>query len=373
ANKVTVYWDPVPNATGYRVRWGTSSGMYPNVSSVQPADARMLSITGLTTQQEYYFVVEAERNGVWSAPSEEDSAIPHVGAIPWDSGDARSILQAVRSLTGNHYDDLSALSPDGVYYSSIGGAVQSEWPAPLQYNTTQGVVETSDGGLLMPLQMEDEGEGILSILQQRDHTGPYRRIRTDSQHPCIGARGSFFLPQWYVFVPSDTHASTRDTPHVYFGIAYNATGGRRVDIEGGISYHPSGRGVRRTGREEGKTPGSPPPSYARWMPYMRIRIEKPREQDTDEYIPVVGTTGSDLPWNLVLCRRHRPAHHERGRVSRKVSRSGDQSMAISDRYRPRLSVLPAHLHRYCKSAGPCEKQPASTACDFNGSTRDPQR
>ncbi|MCL6476731.1 MAG: fibronectin type III domain-containing protein, partial [Firmicutes bacterium] len=96
ANKVTVYWDEVPGATGYRVRWGTASGVYPNVSSVQSGDARMLSVTGLTSEQEYYFVVEAERNGVWSAPSEEDSAVPHVGAIPWDTGDAASILRAVR-------------------------------------------------------------------------------------------------------------------------------------------------------------------------------------------------------------------------------------------------------------------------------------
>jgi hypothetical protein len=34
---------------------------------------------------------------------------------------------------------------------------------------------------------------------------------------------------------------------------------------------------------------------------MRIRIEKPRKQgtDTDKYIPVVGTTRSDLPWDMV--------------------------------------------------------------------------
>jgi hypothetical protein len=34
ANKVTVYWDGVPGATGYRVRWGTTSGSYPNRSPV---------------------------------------------------------------------------------------------------------------------------------------------------------------------------------------------------------------------------------------------------------------------------------------------------------------------------------------------------
>ncbi|GBC91982.1 hypothetical protein HRbin15_00443 [bacterium HR15] len=100
ADKVTVYWDLVPGATGYRVRWGTASGVYPNVSSVLPAEARKLSITGLAPEQEYYFVVEAAYNGVWGPPSEEDSAVPHVGAIPhwqtvvpWDiTNDGRWVL-----------------------------------------------------------------------------------------------------------------------------------------------------------------------------------------------------------------------------------------------------------------------------------------
>jgi hypothetical protein len=34
ANKVTVYWDEVTGATGYRVRWGATSGSYPNRSPV---------------------------------------------------------------------------------------------------------------------------------------------------------------------------------------------------------------------------------------------------------------------------------------------------------------------------------------------------
>jgi hypothetical protein len=90
ANKVTVYWDEVAGATGYRVLWGTQSGVCPNSSAVLPADARQWSITGLVTEQTYYVVVQAEYNGLCGPPSEEDSAVPHVGAIPWDSGDATS-------------------------------------------------------------------------------------------------------------------------------------------------------------------------------------------------------------------------------------------------------------------------------------------
>jgi hypothetical protein len=82
---VTVYWDEVPGATGYRVRWGTTSGSYPNSSAVLPASARQHTVVGLDSEREYYFVVEAEYNGLWGPPSEEDSAVPHEGAIRWDS------------------------------------------------------------------------------------------------------------------------------------------------------------------------------------------------------------------------------------------------------------------------------------------------
>jgi hypothetical protein len=83
----TVYWDEVPGATGYRVRWGTTSGSYPNSSAVLPATARQHTVVGLDSEREYYFVVEAAYNGLWGPPLEKDSAVPHEGAIPWDTLD----------------------------------------------------------------------------------------------------------------------------------------------------------------------------------------------------------------------------------------------------------------------------------------------
>jgi hypothetical protein len=143
ANKVTVYWDGVPGATGYRVRWGTTSGSYPNSSAVLPATARQYTVSGLVRDREYYFVVEAAYNGLWGPPSEEDSAVPHEGAIPWDTQDPNQIIPAARDAFGAFYGD---------------------------------------------------------------------------------------------------NGTTRDTPHVYFGIAYRVSQCRAVDIEGGISFHPAGRG-----------------------------------------------------------------------------------------------------------------------------------
>jgi hypothetical protein len=252
ANKVTVYWDEVPGATGYRVRWGTASGLYPNVSSVQPADARMLSITGLTSEQEYYFVVEAERNGVWSAPSEEDSAVPHVGAIPWDTRDAASILQAVRAVIGNvPRGQLDVLAPDGRYYTedSFGNPVVTA-PPGIYHSETSSI---NYQGLEVPLT-RTRTEAL-----ENTKTGPYRRVRTDSGAQCVGARASFYLPpvidpnfgNVYIYINSTYKVGgepTEDTPCIYFGIAFPGT-----DMEGGLMFHAAGRqGI----------------SYPRWQPYL---------------------------------------------------------------------------------------------------------
>ena len=257
ADKVTVYWDPVPNATGYRVRWGTASGVYPHVSSVQPADARMLSIIGLTSEQEYYFVVESERNGVWSVPSEEDSAIPHVGAIPWDSGDTtlifQRIQQTINSVAGNN---VLILSPNNLIYSYAG--VQQ--PSAFYARDEQGIVPAQFPDVLIPLT------NTMPESLESTSTGPYRRVRTRQGQSYTGVRSQFWIPSTFgprypyiqITIAPQSIPATRedpssygDTPCMYFGIAYGST-----DIEGGLMFHPAGR------------MGLP---YPRWQPYLVVR------------------------------------------------------------------------------------------------------
>jgi hypothetical protein len=129
ANKVTVYWDEVPGATGYRVRWGTVSGSYPNSSSVLSASARQHTVVGLDSEREYYFVVEAEYNGLWGSPSEEDSAIPHPDAIPWDSGDPQQIMPVLRRVVSAYsaLGDLEALGPNGLIYTDSSVEYPEAW------------------------------------------------------------------------------------------------------------------------------------------------------------------------------------------------------------------------------------------------------
>jgi hypothetical protein len=63
ANSVTLAWDPVvnPNLAGYRIYYGTSTGMY-SQSYGQGLDAGNLStysVTGLSSGTRYYFVATA--------------------------------------------------------------------------------------------------------------------------------------------------------------------------------------------------------------------------------------------------------------------------------------------------------------------------
>jgi len=225
ANKVTVYWDEVAGATGYRVRWGTVSGSYPHSSPVLPADARQWSITGLVTEQTYYVVVQAEYNGLWGPPSEEDSAVPHVGAIPWDSENPSAIMASVRAITGAGWGQLEVVSPNGVVYSDLGSS-------PPYAFTQEGtdIVTYSDGTWAALLKDSEELENT--------KTGPYRRVRARLDSGIIGVRARFWLPGWaFISVPPTRPVKAHgDAPCVYFGFAY-----ANMDVEAGVMFHPAWR------------------------------------------------------------------------------------------------------------------------------------
>ncbi len=271
ANKVTVYWDEVPGATGYRVRWGTVSGSYPSASEVLSGSARQYTVSGLVSEREYYFVVEAEWNGVGGPPSEEDSAVPHMGAIPWDTQDPNQIIPAIRNLTEPPYGYLVALSPEGLLYIEDEYGIRRVKPAPYQYSPDTIQIQDRDGNIVAPLQRTgDDAESS---------TGPYRRVSTRSDLGCSGAVVMFYVPppsyaySQYINIPTSTYNrddSTRDTPYVYLGIRYGPTD-METDMEGGLGFHPAGRGIRREGQEwSDYARGIPAPNYNRWQPYLKV-------------------------------------------------------------------------------------------------------
>jgi hypothetical protein len=309
ANKVTVYWDGVPGATGYRVRWGTTSGSYPNRSAVLPATARQYTVSGLVRDREYYFVVEAAYNGLWGPPSEEDSAVPHEGAIPWDTQDPNQIIPAIRAALGVYDGEIIALSPDGWYYPEI-DAVRRRESVFYIYSPDSPEVMTVDGRLLQPMPQR-------RVREECTRTGPYRRVKTSGSVNAVAVMGEFYLPPrrhlsaniFYfdlpqsMWNPSTGTEPTRDTPHVYFGMEYKKEGGEKVDIEAMLALNPAGRGNYNpnNNREEGNQPGSAPPAFDRWL----IMLNVPKPKGGRNYLTVgeplsYGVNGQDAPYGFVV-------------------------------------------------------------------------
>jgi hypothetical protein len=81
AGNVNLAWDPVANATGYRLHYGTTSGSYP--SSVDAKNQTTVTVFGLTDGTRYYFAVKAYNTTTTSAFSNEVSAVPASSPSPF--------------------------------------------------------------------------------------------------------------------------------------------------------------------------------------------------------------------------------------------------------------------------------------------------
>jgi hypothetical protein len=290
ANKVTVYWDEVPGATGYRVRWGTVSGSYPNSSAVLPATARQYTVSGLVRNREYYFVVEAAYNGLWGPPSEEDSAVPHEGAIRWDSGNVSWIMEDVRRVTGSTAgrDMLDVLGPDGLIYSDSGVR------HPTTFFDVSRLVFTLTDFPSFEIPVTNAGREEL----ENTCTGPYRRVRARGDQNITAVRATFWIPSTFsprfpytqIFIPSevdnpDNPRRPADTPYMYFGFAFSG-----LDVEGGLMYHRAGRGDL---------------NYPRWQAYLKVvsrgRVRHPAITDTlNERGHILDNTEGGTPTRVEL-------------------------------------------------------------------------
>ena len=73
AGQVKLAWDPVTDATGYRLHYGTSSGNYS--SSIDTSNNTSVTVPGLTDGARYFFAVKAYNNTTTSGFSNEVSGV----------------------------------------------------------------------------------------------------------------------------------------------------------------------------------------------------------------------------------------------------------------------------------------------------------
>lgn len=136
-NTVNLKWWPIQGATGYTVKYGTTPGTYPN--AVSAGTATTFTVSGLSANTTYYFVVTANNAAGASAVSNEVKARTVVPAAP----------TATRA------------------FGQRGGMAQVEWQSvpgatgyKVKYGTAPGVYTTTvDAGNRMGVNLEGLASG----------------------------------------------------------------------------------------------------------------------------------------------------------------------------------------------------------------------
>ena len=144
AGQVALYWDGVPEATGYNINRGYNAGGEDYNAPPQNGSTPWTQVSyaggnnyrfvdgGLVSGAEYFYTVKAAFPEGASTPSEEHSDVPYPGAIPW--GDTpQAVLDAIRLLCNDGQvaiaDSLRSAGPDGLLYGQD-APLGPSWSSP---------------------------------------------------------------------------------------------------------------------------------------------------------------------------------------------------------------------------------------------------
>jgi hypothetical protein len=124
---VTLAWDPSTGATGYRVKWGTTLGSYPN--SLDAGSNTTLDINGLTPGATYWAVVQAYDGSGGVSPNSLPLQFTVNGSTPpactysiSPSGASVPYSASTGSITVNTQAGCAWTSTGGGFVSLIGGS-----------------------------------------------------------------------------------------------------------------------------------------------------------------------------------------------------------------------------------------------------------
>jgi hypothetical protein len=233
ADKITLYWEQVPGATGYNVYRAFASGDEDytgpplngstpvTTHSYQGSNYLKYTDTGLFTGLEYFYTVKAVFPVGVSQSSGEVSEIPDPSAIPWDNSDPQVVEAAIRQACYDGEilvsDSLRTNTPDcRVYEQASPTGPVTVVPSDGRWMRYTDIYRSPDGTYLKdPTEAPDLS--IQTLLSPID--GPYRRVISAAGF--AGCKGIFHLPAdsqsavalsgegLYLYMGSDSNSQRR--------------------------------------------------------------------------------------------------------------------------------------------------------------------
>ena len=238
STEVSIYWDPVPDATSYNLYWSTSSGVTRSSGTQIPDVVSGYLHTGLVNGTTYYYVVTALEATRESSYSTEISARPDTLGILDDSFGGRGWVVHDSAAGGGGDDFAWAISLD-----ATGRILLAGWSVSLSGDTDMAIWRYAatgsldstfgNGGVVVHDSaagggLDDRGQGIAL-----DATG---RILVAGCSTNVA--GNLDMVVWRL-----QPTGSLDTAFGAAGVAVHdgAAGGNTEDRGDGILVSPSGR------------------------------------------------------------------------------------------------------------------------------------
>ena len=173
AASVTLAWDPSPetSVTGYRLLYGTRSGVY--TGQVDVGKRTQFSLLSIPEGTYYFVVVAYDSNQMTSLPSAEISAVVKqryfaASSAPDMDGDRRSDLAVWRSSNGAWQ-----------WLSSVGGLTNGIGSGKQWGNASLGD---------MPLSGDVDGDRLADLIVWRASTGTWHWLTSSSGYTAGGSK-----------------------------------------------------------------------------------------------------------------------------------------------------------------------------------------
>ncbi len=289
STSIRAYWSRVPGAISYKVFRATTSGGYNYSAPVATVTANLnqtlfFDDSGLTTGQDYFYVVKSVFATGESAASMEDSHFPNAEAIPWNATPI-AVAEAVYNLANSAEGNLIPIPPGNTFVLTPQNEVINDAtfaPVPNTASWDPQKRTMTDGNQTVAAFWDTYA--LVQNPPALKAEGAYWKVAaTPTDSPAlVGASGTFVLPSSDASNSANFQLNQRtEAPHCYFGFASLSTG---VQLEGGVMFHSNASDNKGN----------------RWQAYLRVADNRPKATEYEAHPILFNLNGPSIAGDSLI-------------------------------------------------------------------------